>query len=111
MPMTALAIAVALSGHPTLDWEKDRAEDSHMLTLCQIRRDQLHQSRVIGDDERYARATEICDMLAQEYAKKWDFDELDARALPTMDFVEAILRGYAVVVTPTPEELKQFESL
>ncbi|MGE8454326.1 MAG: hypothetical protein ACN6OP_27705, partial [Pseudomonadales bacterium] len=63
MPMTALAIAVALSGHPTLDWEKDRAEDSHMLTLCQIRRDQLYQSRVIGDDERYARATEICEML------------------------------------------------
>ncbi|MNO10354.1 hypothetical protein D3C81_2341630 [compost metagenome] len=50
-------------------------------------------------------------MLAHEYAKKWDFDELDARALPTMDFTEAILRGYATVVTPTPEELKQFESL
>jgi len=111
MPITALALAAALSGHPDLDWEKDRAEDLHMLTLCQIRRDQLWQRRVIGDDERHARATEICDMLAREYAQKWDFDELDASALPIMDFTEAILRGYAVVVTPTPDELKQFESL
>ena len=109
MPMTALALAAALSGLPDITWERDRAEDLHELTLCQIHRDQLNKSRDMGKDERHARATAICGMLAREYLEKWDFDEQDAFAASAIDFDEAIRRGYAVKVQPTAEELKQFD--
>ncbi|HHA2936798.1 hypothetical protein [Stenotrophomonas maltophilia] len=109
MPMTAFALAAALSGLPDITWERDRAEDSHELTLCQIHRDQLSKSRDMGKDERHARATEICDMLAREYLEKWGFDQQDALAASAIDFDEAIRRGYAVEVQPTAEELKQFD--
>ncbi|WP_329766121.1 hypothetical protein [Stenotrophomonas geniculata] len=107
--MTALALAAALSGLPDITWERDRAEDSHELTLCQIHRDQLSKSKDLDRDERHARATAICDMLAREYLEKWDFDEQDALAASAIDFDEAIRRGYAVEVPPTPEDLKRFE--
>lgn len=109
MPMTALTLAAALSGLPDITWERDRAEDLHQLTLCQIHRDQLSKTKDLGKNERHARAKEICDMLAREYLENWDFDEQDALAASAIDFDEAVRRGHLIKVEPTPEELKQFE--
>ncbi|MEE9889496.1 MAG: hypothetical protein PBU96_08645 [Stenotrophomonas geniculata] len=107
MPMTALALAAALSGLPDITWENDRAEDAHQLTLCQINRDKLEISK--DKDDRHARAKALCDLLAREYQGKWDFDEQEEIAASAITLDEAIRRGYAIEVEPTPEELKQFE--
>ncbi|OUL17037.1 hypothetical protein B0X78_02400 [bacterium AM6] len=107
MPMTALALAAALSSLPNITWEGDRAEDAHQLMLCQIHRDKLETSK--DKDDRHARAKAVCDLLAREYKEKWDFDEQDAIAASAITIDEALRRGYATEVEPTPEELKQFE--
>lgn len=98
MPMTAFALAAALSGLPDIGWERDRAEDAHQLMLCQIHRDELMHDGQKKDS--YKRAQAVCDLLAREYKEKWDFDAQDALAASAMDLDERVRRGEAIEVPP-----------
>jgi len=102
MPMTAFALAAALSGLPDITWERERAEDAHQLMLCQIYRDALKQNE--GKDDAYPRAKAVCDLLAREYKDKWDFDAQDALAASAVDLAELIRRGDVVEVPPTKQD-------
>lgn len=102
MPMTALTLAAALSGLPDINWERERAEDAHQLTLCQLHRDALMQDERKEDD--YKRAKAVCDLLAREYKQKWDFDAQEALAASAVELDELIRRGDAIEVPPTPRE-------
>lgn len=102
MPMTAFALAAALSGLPDITWERERAEDAHQLTLCQIHRDALKQNE--GKDDAYPRAKAVCDLLAREYKDKWDFDAQVALAASAVDLDELIRRGDVVEVPPTKQD-------
>ncbi|MGF6419502.1 hypothetical protein ABH900_003012 [Stenotrophomonas sp. AN71] len=102
MPMTAFALAAALSGLPDITWERERAEDAHQLTLCQIHRDALKEDSKKND--AYQRAKAVCDLLARDYKDKWDFDAQDALAASAIDMDELIRRGEAVEVPPTKQD-------
>jgi hypothetical protein len=102
MPMTAFALAAALSGLPDITWERERAEDAHQLMLCQIHRDELKQAE--GKDDAYQRAKAVCELLARDYRNTWDFDAQDALAASAVDLDELIRRGEVVEVPPTKRD-------
>lgn len=102
MPMTAFALAAALSGLPDITWERERAEDAHQLTLCQIHRDALEQDQ--GKNDAYQRAKAVCDLLARNYRDNWDFDAQDALAASALDLDELVRRGDAVEAAPTKRD-------
>jgi len=98
MPLIAVALASALSALPHIAWERERSEDAHKLTLCQIHRDQLMDRAESMDTHQQAKA--VCDLLAREYRQKWDFDAHDALAARAVDIDELVRRGDAVEVPP-----------
>ncbi|MGG6344613.1 hypothetical protein ACQ5SA_15375 [Stenotrophomonas indicatrix] len=98
MPLIAVALASALSALPHIAWERERSEDAHQLTLCQIHRDQLMDRAESMDTHQQAKA--VCDLLAREYRQKWDFDAHDALAAQAVDIDELVRRGDAVEVPP-----------
>ncbi|CAM4177830.1 hypothetical protein CR156_16915 [Stenotrophomonas lactitubi] len=98
MPLIAVALASALSALPDIAWERERSEDAHQLTLCQIHRDQLMDRAENMDTHQQAKA--VCDLLAREYRQKWDFDAHDALAAQAVDIDELVRRGDAVEVPP-----------
>ena len=98
MPLIAVALASALSALPHIAWERERSEDAHKLTLCQIHRDQLMDRAESMDTHQQAKA--VCDLLAREYRQKWDFDAHDALAAQAVDIDELVRRGDAVEVPP-----------
>lgn len=106
MPLVAITLASALSALPDITWERERSEDAHQLTLCQIHRDQLMDREDSADS--YSKAKAVCDLLAREYRQKWDFDAQDALAAQALDFDELIRRGDAVAV-PAEEAKRAFD--
>lgn len=106
MPLAVIALASALSALPDIAWERERSEDAHQLTLCQIHRDQLMDQKERADS--YNKAKAVCDLLAREYRQKWDFDAQDALAAQAIDFDELIRRGDAIEV-PADKAGRLFE--